>query len=70
MALQNVKHKLLKPVYYKNPDSPLFQTRITPGEEGDGLTFPHLSDVQINLLRRKRIIAEIKPEKPAAKDGK
>ena len=54
--LQDELHVILRPIKYKNPDSPLYRKTVKP-RDGQILPFPHLSDAEILLLRKKRIIA-------------
>jgi hypothetical protein len=56
--LQETPHAIKKRLKYKNPDSPLYRQTIDPAD-GLVLTFPHLSDEEIALLRRKGVIAPL-----------
>lgn len=55
--LQAKKFEVLKPIVYKNPDSPLYRQTVTPGQV-KSLTFPHLPDADINLLVKMKYLGE------------
>lgn len=53
--LQQQKFLVLRPIRYKNPDSPLYRKRIAAGEAI--VDFPHLTDQEIKLLIKVKRIA-------------
>ena len=51
------KYIVLKPIVYKNPKSKLYRQVIQPGDF-QLVEFPHLSDNDIKLLVKVRVIAK------------
>jgi hypothetical protein len=51
------KYIVLKPIVYKNPKSKLYRTVIQPGDF-QLLEFPHLSENDLKLLVRIRVLAK------------
>lgn len=55
-----MKYKLLKPIVYKNPKSPLYEQVIQPDDPvaANGMDFPHLTPGELALLKKRRVLTE------------
>lgn len=45
-------------IIYHNPDHKLSETIVEVGQVPKGLPFPHLTEADLNLLQKKRILSK------------
>lgn len=54
--LQKTKFTVVKPIIVQNKKHPFYDKRVTAADNVTDLTFPHLPDIEIDMLVRKGIV--------------